>query len=135
MTVINPAAPVNAATINAAIPGLDRVVQVAAAFALTGGTPTIFTWTAPADGNPHQVSLSASNNCTVAETGGQVTLSYTINGAAKTPTVFAGGAATGVTVFNTIVTVDPGTTVTLAQATAVTVGAASVSAVLLTDHA
>lgn len=131
----NPSAPVNAANINSAIPGLERVVAIAVAFAKTGGTPNIFTWTAPSDGNPHQVVLTASNNCTSAETGGQVQLSYTINGTVKTPAVFAGGAGVGVTVFTTAITVDPGTTVTLSQSTALTAGATNVSAVLSADHA
>lgn len=109
----------------------------AAGFALQNGTPNIVQWGAPADGLAHRFVLMATRNVTSAETGGQVSLTYTPPGAGAPPitTVVAGGGS-GVgsgSLGNTATIVGmaaPGTFVTLSQTSALTVGAATVNAEL-----
>jgi hypothetical protein len=97
-------------------------------FALQNGTPTILSWAVPNDGNIHTIELNAVLVVSSAETGGLVVLSFVFAGsvAAATPTVFAGGSGVGSA--NSSVSgmrlVAPGTTVTLAQTSALTAGAA-----------
>jgi len=104
-----------------------------AGFALQNATPTILTWTAPNDGNAHSVQWAGEIRVSVAQTGGQLTLSFTdpSNQGAST-TVDNGGHGVG---FNPMsnyraVMVAPGTTVTLAQSTAMTLGTATAFASL-----
>ena len=105
----------------------------AAGVALQNGTPVFLSWTAPNDGNLHEFELVASLQVTSGETGGAVGLSFTFpGGAAATPNVFAAGLGAG-TVNSSVAgkrLVAPGTTVTLAQTSALTAGAAQLMAQL-----
>lgn len=116
-------------------------LQVAATplpgFPLQNATPNILAWTSPNDGKLHTVLAQGLVNITVAQTGGQLSLNYTLNGVAQSQTVNLGGNGIGISFLgaavagrNTIVC-DPGTTVTLAQTTAQTAGAATLWASLL----
>ena len=120
-------------TQNPAAGVLARVATtLAAGFALQNATPNILTWTAPNDGQTHAVIVNAFKIVTVAETGGNVTIAYTCGGQAKTVTVAPGGAAIGTYPENWAGFVcDPGTTVTLAQQTALTAGASVLFAELI----
>ncbi len=103
-----------------------------AGFPLQNGTPTILTWTAPADGQYHRVWLIGGIHVTSAETGGQVTLTIPHpDGSSAAPVVFGAGQGTGSAggAFNGSI-VGPGQTVTLAQSSALTAGAAVVWAEL-----
>jgi len=100
--------------------------------ALVNGTPTILTWTAPADGKQHRVLIFAELNVTVAETGGQVTASVTTpSGNVDAKQVFAAGQGVGVVTpvaasFPQIRMVQAGGTVSLFQNSPLTAGAATV---------
>jgi hypothetical protein len=102
-------------------------------FALQNGTPTVFTWTAPNDGNNHRVLVFASLGVSSAQTGGAVTVQITDpSGNVGTHTLYAGGLGTGSSTgpgeFSMIV--KPGSTVTVAQSSAQTLGAATLYAEL-----
>ena len=105
-------------------------------FALADGTGTIISWTAPNDGQLHRFTLLALAHVSSAETGGQVVVEYAgpwTGAVTHTTTLFAAGLASdggaGTAPSSTPqVTVGPGTTVTIAQATALTAGAATVYA-------
>ena len=97
-----------------------------AGFALQNGTPTILTWTAPNDGNLHRVTILINQIVTSAETGGATGLSGLVspNGASHSPGLNPGGAGAGLTQLTSSFFVEAGQTVTFAQTTALTVGAA-----------
>jgi hypothetical protein len=97
-------------------------------YTLVNGTGTILTWTAPADGNMHRVLLTVEQVVTSLETGGAVTWTYkTMDGTSHVPTVLAGGSAAGASITNAIMYLVPaGVTVTLAQSSALSAGAATV---------
>ncbi len=99
-----------------------------AGFALQNGTPTLLTWTAPSDNQLHRVLLISGQNVSVAETGGAVGLSFTApNGTGGTASVYAGGSGTGLSAATYIGRlVQAGTVVSLAQTSALTLGAAVV---------
>jgi parallel beta-helix repeat protein len=103
-----------------------------AGFALEDGTPTIVSWTAPDDGNAHQVVLIGALSVSSAETGGEVSLSAPLpNTATIVSTFFNGGQGQYTAVGNfTAAVIGPGTTVVLEQSTALTAGAATVWAQL-----
>lgn len=116
--------------------GFSPVVARASGFALQNGTPTIVTATAPNDGNRHIALIAGWVNVTTAETGGQLTVTLTQNGI-STPVICDAGGHTpqSLELFNNNIVgnaggflVDPGTTVTLAQSSALTAGAATVNA-------
>lgn len=117
-----------AANLSSDVPGGGLALATGtptAGFALQNGTPTILTWTAPADGNPHRVSLVTNLHVTSLETGGAVTLNTTLpDSTAANPQVYAGGAAAAVYQFSQDRIVGSGTTVTLVQSSALTAGAA-----------
>ena len=102
-----------------------------AGFALQNATPSILSWTAPNDGNIHQVIIPSILSVTVLEVGGQVNVTYTdLGGNVENLVMY--GSALGVgsqTPNNAIVRflllLPPGNTVTIAQAAALTSGAAS----------
>jgi hypothetical protein len=110
----------------------DGVVQQRAStgvngFALQNGTPTIVSWTTPNNLSLHSVIIVANINVTSAQTGGQVTATYTMpDGTAASSVFFAGGF--GVSQHTAIggLSVKSGTAVTLAQSSAQTAGAATV---------
>lgn len=119
-------------------PSLARVAATdPAGFALQNATPAILTWNVPNDGQPHRVTLFGLINVTAAETGGLVQVQYTgpqAGAQLHTSTIFAAGLAldtagqTPAASLNVIVA--PGSVVTLAQASALTAGAARVWAEL-----
>jgi hypothetical protein len=101
-------------------------------FAKLNSTPNIISYTFVADGQPHRVALFASENCTGTETGGSVQLQYTDPGGNVVNTgVFTAGSAVGTSIGTAKLTpVQPGSTVTLRQNTALTAGATTVWAEL-----
>lgn len=95
---------------------------------LINGTQVLCTWTAPNDGQMHRVMAFASLLVTSPETGGAVNLSVTLPapGAGANDALFNGGAAAGSQMsYNPGSLVQPGSTVTVNQATALTAGAAT----------
>lgn len=121
--------------------GLTAVASTGAAgFALTNGTPTILTWTAPNDGNLHYAIFAGSLFVSSSDTGGTVVFTWTDPGSGGSSTLFAAGLAAGKrtpggtsTMFGAtnIVSVSPGTTVAVSQSTALTAGAATVYGAIL----
>lgn len=106
-----------------------RATTPAAGVALTNGTPTILSWTAPNDGQLHQAVVVCNMDVTSAETGGDVTVNFDLpNGTNTGFTIMPGGQAAG---FNfgsapqTSLLVKAGTSVVIAQYTALTAGAAT----------
>ena len=98
-----------------------------AGYTLVNGTGNILQWTAPNDGKLHRVQVFAVQDVTVATTGGQILVSYTLpDGFATSHTVFAAGQAQGdnVVANNFSLLVRPNTTVTILQNTAMNPGAA-----------
>lgn len=95
-------------------------------YTLVNGTGTIFSWTAPNDGQLHRVMLITDQHVTVAQTGGAILLDTTLpDGTTANPQIYAGGAGAGpVAGPATTRIVEPGSTVSLVQSTAQTVGAA-----------
>jgi hypothetical protein len=98
----------------------------AAGFALQNGTPAITSWQVPNDGQEHRVTVFASLDVTSLQTGGAVTVTITDpGGTVGTHTLYAGGVAPGSVAPGVFVMiVKAGTTVSLAQSTAQTAGAA-----------
>ena len=98
----------------------------AAGFALQNGTPNILTWTAPNDGNLHRVVILGNLIVTSAETGGAigVTNLTSPSGANHSPGLSAGGVGVSLVTYTQSFFVEAGTTVTLAQTSALTAGAA-----------
>jgi hypothetical protein len=103
-----------------------QVSTGAAGFSLINGTQTILSWTAPNDGQLHRVLVGLSQHVTVAETGGTVTLTYTYpDGQAQTRTPYPGGSGTGSSTQGPFYErVQAGTTVSIQQTTALTLGTA-----------
>jgi hypothetical protein len=107
--------------------GLAKVADTGPnGFTLQNATPTILSWTAPNDGQAHTVIITSDLHVTTLEVGGQITFSVTFpDGSANAGVqVFAGGQAVGVqgTIQGRLV--QPGSTVTVQQASALTGGAA-----------
>lgn len=93
---------------------------------LVNGTPTVLSWTAPADGQEHRAFVIATLHVTGAATGGALHVTGTTpdgTGAAN-PQMLPASEAVGV--FQNIVTliVASGSVVALVQTTALTAGAA-----------
>jgi hypothetical protein len=107
-----------------------------AGFPLQNATPTILTWTAPADGKNHRAILFLMLHVTSADTGGQILSEYTSNFSGATTFFaqnYAGGLGTdtdGQPASQFMFTIAPGSTVTLVQNTALTLGAATLWAEL-----
>lgn len=105
-------------------------VQAATAvggYALVNGTGNIITWTTPNDGLLHRFAIFAALHVASTETGGQITVSYTLPDAtATTHTLFGAGNATGdqAPALPFLLTVQANTAVTVKQATALTGGTA-----------
>jgi hypothetical protein len=96
-------------------------------FTLQNATPTILTWNTPNDGNLHRCLIVASLDVTSAETGGQITVTYTLPNGGSTPhNLFSAGTGAGialpVNIFN--MCVGPNTSIVIAQASALSAGAA-----------
>lgn len=102
-------------------------------FALQNATPTILSWTAPNDGKLHSVSLNSLIYVSSTQTGGQINASLTVGGQPYSVLIYPQGANAGVHGMANIISdfvCDPGTTVTLAQSSAQTAGAATLYAQL-----
>jgi hypothetical protein len=97
-----------------------------AGYQLVNATGTILSWTAPADGQLHRITLTALLGVTSTETGGAIGLTFTDPGGTThtNSTQFAGGAGAGVTTALADRLVAPGSTVSLNQFSALTGGAA-----------
>lgn len=104
----------------------ELVAAVPAGFTLQNGTPTIASWTAPNDGQMHRVTVYGSLFCSVAMTGGAISLVYTdMGGNVNTTQIWGGSFGTGPQASTSkTVTCKPGTTVSLIQSSALTLGAA-----------
>jgi hypothetical protein len=105
-----------------------------AGYALVNGTGAIISWTAPGDGNLHRIGYVTIMDVTSAQTGGAVQLQFTDPaGNANFHVIYAGALGTGDQFqspsFN-LIPVAPGTTVTIAQSSAQTAGAAKLWAEL-----
>lgn len=95
--------------------------------ALQNATPTFLTWTAPNDGQLHQFTVTSFLNVTTAETGGLVQCAYTGPGnIAATFQVQPGAQGVGFNASSNTRLCAPGTTVTVQQVNALTLGAAVV---------
>lgn len=108
--------------------GLQKVADAGInGFALQNGTPNILTWTAPNDGVPHRVTVFGGVRCSNAETGGVIQINATdLAGGGIARQLDAGGHGVGSFVFTaSLILVQPGTTVTVQQSSALTVGAAT----------
>lgn len=96
-----------------------------AGFPLQNGTPTILSWTAPADGRNHHIHVVVEVSVSSAETGGAITVNCTFpDGTANQPQTHAGSSAAGSVGASAIDRViQSGSTVTITQA-ALSLGAA-----------
>lgn len=108
--------------------GISTVAATAlAGWTMTTGTPTILSWTAPNDGKVHNVTVGGSFYVTSATTGGQINVTYTVPSGAGTRTDQM-SAATQATGSHPVVgyqfAVEPNTTVTIAQESSMSAGAA-----------
>ena len=122
-----------AATALAALGGLGLVATTGVdGFALQDATPTILTWTAPDDGHLHLATLSAFLSVTEAETGGDLTASFSApDGTSQSDYgVFSGGLTVGQGLPTQPQTylIAPGGTFSFVQYSALTAGAAKVYA-------
>jgi len=102
-------------------------------YVLVNGTGNIITWAVPNDGKQHRVLILASLNVSSEETGGSITLAVQDPGGTNgTHTIYGGGSGAGsvTPTTNCGMIVEAGTTVTLAQGSALTVGAATLYAEL-----
>jgi len=100
-------------------------------FALQDATPQILTWTAPNDGNQHHVRVDTNLYVTSAETGGAIQVTSTLpNGTAVAGLQHAAGLGTGFAHAIIEYLIEPGSTITLQQSSALTVGAATLWAEL-----
>lgn len=97
--------------------------------ALANGTPTILSWTAPADGNMHRVSVTVVLHVATAETGGAIQITWTApdGTGGSAVSAYAGGAGTGtVKTFSADFLIGPGSAIAVAQSSALTGGSATV---------
>jgi hypothetical protein len=99
-----------------------------AGVALVNGTPTILSWTAPADGLLHRVQIFAAMIIGSLETGGVVTATVTTpDGTVVSWNLFSGtqGGGFNYATSNFFPVIKAGSTVTIAQNTALTGGSAT----------
>jgi len=95
-----------------------------AGYTLVNGTGNVLTWTPPNDGGLHRFLLLATLNVTSAETGGQMNIAFNLPNATASNIAFFSGQGLGLHQSNFNGQVQAGTTVTVSQNTALTVGAA-----------
>lgn len=99
-----------------------------AGFALQDGTPGIISWAVPDDGKLHRFTYFASMSIGSDQDGGDVDVGwFAPDGSEQGFTVFSGGQGAGQNFSQTALGIicGPGTTVTIAQTTALTGGAAT----------
>lgn len=95
-----------------------------AGYTLVNGTGTIITCKVPNDGQTHPVMVTGVIIVTSAETGGQITVSFTLNGGGQLLQIQAGGGGAGQSAAGGNFMADPGTTFTVSQNSALSLGAA-----------
>lgn len=112
----------------AAIGSSGQMMRVASVsnVALINGTQQLIQWTAPQDGQPHRAIVIVKVTITNATTGGQITSQVNAGGA--TQLLAATQAAAKFAPPSPGAVLDPGDTISVAQQTAVTAGAGTVSA-------
>jgi hypothetical protein len=117
--------------ISAGAPAWLQALQLQATTGATGytlvnGTGNIITWAVPNDGALHRFLIAINLLVTSAETGGAAGLSALLSptGASHSPGLLTGGTAAGLTQVNNAYFAQAGSTVTLAQTSALTAGAA-----------
>lgn len=99
-------------------------------YALVNGTGNIISWTAPNDGLQHRVLIFAGLHVTSGETGGQISVTYTMpdGTVATTAQIIAGGQGTGTYATSPtgpcLLMIEGGTAVAVKQNTALSGGAA-----------
>lgn len=95
-------------------------------FTLQNATPSVMSWTAPNDGKLHHYFITGMVKVTVLETGGLLNLHTGQIGASNVPwfTIDAGGSGVHNGPFSYIGSLDPGSTITVMQDSALTAGAA-----------
>lgn len=115
--------------------GVGMTLQAAtpaAGYTLVNGTGAVISWSVPNDGSNHRFAIWANLHVATAETGGLIQVEYTgpwVGASTHFGQVFAAGLAADTTgqnppgLWNTIVA--PGSTVTIAQTSALTAGAAT----------
>jgi hypothetical protein len=109
------------------ISGLSLVATTGlSGFTMVNGTPNLFSWTAPSDGNMHRLFLVGEQIVTGALTGGKVTANFTDpSGAVQTRQIFAPSNGVGFSGPQALTfTVAPGSVCAVQQNSAVTAGAA-----------
>jgi hypothetical protein len=100
-------------------------------FALVNGTPTIISWTAPNDGQLHRVEVFASVLVTSTETGGILRVTWMGPGASTAQATQLLGASNAASTASyapnasMTFTIQPNTTVSVVQGSALTVGSAT----------
>lgn len=103
-----------------------------AGFALQNATPTIVSWTAPADGKNHRVVVVASQTANAGATGGAIGITMTApDGTVGTPQIF--GATPGAGFHNMsfpVYNIQSGSTFSIVQTSALTAGASTLWAEL-----
>lgn len=91
---------------------------------LINGTGNIFSATTPNDGDLHTVLIALTLIITVAQTGGQVQVTYVTGGVTLTTTAYAGSTGINNLPFQLTALCDPNTTINVNQSTAQTAGTA-----------
>ena len=112
------------------VPGLNLVAS-ALNLDLGNSTPTLISYTVPADGNGHPFEVVGSFYSAAATTGGEVDIKFTQAGVAQSESIMLTGntGLSGQSPFCGVA--DSGTTITVVQSTALTAGSAVGSLVLL----
>lgn len=95
-----------------------------AGYTLINGTGTILSCNVPNDGQVHPIMVNGVILITVAETGGALTVSFTLDGGAQLLTIQPGGSGVGQGTAGGSFMADPGTTFSVRQNSALTLGAA-----------
>lgn len=118
--------------------GAARITPVArtaaAGVGLINNTQTFLSWTSPNDGQLHPVLTVGVLIVSVLEVGGAISITYTLAGVQATHTVIAAAQAAGnvpLGTGNQPVVIDPNTTVSLTQSSALTGGSSILYATLL----
>lgn len=100
-----------------------------AGYALVNGTGAILSWTAPADGNPHRVMVLGEMWVTTLEVGGLIQAQFELpdGSSSANGSLFQAALAAGFHgPANTLFMIEPGSTFTVEQASALTSGASKV---------
>jgi hypothetical protein len=99
-----------------------------AGVALQNATPTLLSWTTPADGQLHRFTYFCAMDIAVTQVGGNVNIQWSApDGSAQGYTLFVGGQGAGQNFTQTFlgVLVQAGSAVNIVQTSALTSGAAT----------